>query len=118
MPRREGFAVPGVCEVRRPICARSAVAFLERLETDEAFAAELESVKDSPDAVLEKVHAAGFDTDPEETLEAFTDRYGVELTEEQLDQIAAGADTELIAGASVGGTLGAAMVVAICAVYI
>lgn len=92
-----------------------AVAFLDRLESDEQFANELEAVKGNPNVVAEKVREAGFDATPDEILDAFTDRYGVELTPEQLDQVAAGADPELIAGATIGGVAGVALVVAICA---
>jgi predicted ribosomally synthesized peptide with nif11-like leader len=81
-----------------------AVSFLERLESDENFAKELESVRENPPAVVEKVHAAGFDATPDEIREAFADRYGAELTPEQLDQIAAGADPVAI-GVAVGGAL-------------
>jgi predicted ribosomally synthesized peptide with nif11-like leader len=83
--------------------ATDAVGFLDRVESDESFARELEAIKDNPDAVHEKVKAAGFDAQPEEIREAFLDRYGVELTPEQLDQVAAGMDTEQIVG-MVGGT--------------
>ena len=79
-----------------------AEAFLERVESDEDFAKELESVRENPSAVLEKVHAAGFDAAPEEIREAFLDRYGAELTQEQLDQIAAGTDPAVVAGTVVG----------------
>jgi predicted ribosomally synthesized peptide with nif11-like leader len=89
-----------------------AVAFIERAESDESFAKELESVKDNPSAVLEKVHTAGFYATPEEIREAFMDRYGVELTQEQLDQIAAGSDEDAIL---VGGFVGALGVVALVA---
>src|SRR5262245_66047611 len=95
--------------------ASAAAAFLDRLEEDEAFASELEAVKDQPDVVFAKVQAAGFDTTPDEILHAFGERYGVELTPEQLDQIAAGADAGLIAGATIGAVAGTALVVAICA---
>jgi predicted ribosomally synthesized peptide with nif11-like leader len=95
--------------------ATAAEAFLDRLEGDDAFASDLESVKDDPDAVIGKVHDAGFEAEPDEILTAFTDRYGIELTPEQLDQVAAGTDAGLIAGATIGGVVGAAMVVAICA---
>lgn len=74
-----------------------AVAFLERLEDDEDFARELASIREDPNAVGERVHAAGFEASPEEIREAFVERYGSELTPEQLDQIAAGADAGLIA---------------------
>jgi predicted ribosomally synthesized peptide with nif11-like leader len=93
----------------------AATAFLDRLEEDEAFASELEAVREQPDVVYEKVRAAGFDTTPDEILDAFSERYGVELTPEQLDQIAAGADPGLIAGATIGAVVGTALVVAICA---
>jgi predicted ribosomally synthesized peptide with nif11-like leader len=82
-----------------------AVAFLERVESDESFAKDLESVKENPPAVVEKVHASGFDATPDEIREAFMERYGVELTPEQLNQIAAGVDPGVIAGLAVTGGL-------------
>lgn len=94
-----------------------AVAFLERAETDKEFAAEVESAKGDQRAVLAKVRAAGFDVNEEEITEAFTDRYGAELTPEQLDAIAAGTDPGLIAGATVGAVVGTAAVVAVCAAF-
>jgi predicted ribosomally synthesized peptide with nif11-like leader len=53
-----------------------AMGFLERLESDESFAHELEAVKENPNAVYEKVKDAGFDARPEEIREAFVERYG------------------------------------------
>jgi predicted ribosomally synthesized peptide with nif11-like leader len=79
-----------------------AEAFLDQVESDEDFARELESLREDPPAVLERVHAAGFDATPDEIREAFLDRYGAELTEEQLDAIAAGTDPTVIAGTVVG----------------
>ena len=80
-----------------------AVAFLERLESDEEFAKELESIRQDPNAVIERMHAAGFDATPDEIREAFLDHYGAELTQEQLDQIAAGAfDTATAVGFTFG----------------
>jgi predicted ribosomally synthesized peptide with nif11-like leader len=67
-----------------------AVGFLERVESDQPFARELDAVKSDPNALHDKVKSAGFDAQPEEIREAFVDRYGSELTPEQLDQIAAG----------------------------
>lgn len=80
----------------------AAEAFIDRLESDEDFAKELEAKNDHPDAVLEKAHAAGFDATPEEIRAAFLDRYGAELTPEQMEQIAAGTDPVVIAGTVVG----------------
>ena len=77
---------------------QGAVAFLDRLESDEDFAKELESLKDDPPAVYEKVHAAGFEATPDEIRDAFLERYGAELTQEQLDQIAAGLDSGAMFG--------------------
>jgi predicted ribosomally synthesized peptide with nif11-like leader len=85
-----------------------ATAFLDRVETDEEFAKELESVSDDPPAVLNKMRAEGFEVEPEEVRTAFLDRYGTELTSEQMDQIAAGVTTEQ--GILIGiGVAGAAM---------
>jgi predicted ribosomally synthesized peptide with nif11-like leader len=81
-----------------------ASAFFDRLEADEDFAKELESLRDDPDAVLERIHAAGFDTTPVEMRETFLERYGAELTPEQMEQVAAGVDTQVVA-ASVGGVV-------------
>ena len=93
----------------------AASAFLDRVETDDTFVSDLESVKEDPNAVFEKVKAAGFDATPEEIREQVLDRYGAELTPEQLDQVAAGMDAGDIAGISVGGAIGIGLVIAVCA---
>jgi len=67
-----------------------AEAFMNRVESDEAFAAELASLKDDQAAVQAAVVAAGFDATPEEIRDAFVERFGAELTEEQLAAIAGG----------------------------
>ena len=80
----------------------AATAFLERVESDEDFAKELASLREDPPAVLGKIRAAGFDVQPEEVREAFLDRYGAELTPEQMEQIAAGVDPGTVAAGVVG----------------
>jgi hypothetical protein len=62
------------------------------VESDEAFAAELESLKDDQAAVQAAIVAAGFDATPEEIRDVFVDRFGDQLTEEQLAAIAGGVD--------------------------
>jgi predicted ribosomally synthesized peptide with nif11-like leader len=79
--------------------------FLERLETDQEFAARMNEVSGNPEATHQRAHDEGFEFTPEEMIDALGDRYGVELTPEQLDQIAAGGDTETIVAGVVGGTL-------------
>ena len=82
-----------------------AEAFMNRVESDEAFAAELDSLKDDQAAVQAAVVAAGFDATPDEIRDAFVDRFGDELTEEQLAAIAGGLDVNdpaLIVGITVG----------------
>ena len=82
-----------------------AEAFMDRVESDEAFATELESLKDDQAAVQAAVVAAGFDATPDEIRDAFVDRFGDELTEEQLAAIAGGLDVNdpaLIVGITVG----------------
>jgi predicted ribosomally synthesized peptide with nif11-like leader len=85
--------------------AESAAAFIQRVEDDSDFAAELESLRENPDAVRAKVADAGFDATPDEIKSALLDRYGAELSQEQLDAIAAGTDTETIVAGAVGGTI-------------
>ena len=63
---------------------RDAEAFLDRAEVS------FDELRDDQQAVLAKVRAAGFEATHEELLQAFMDRYGAELTPEQLDKIAAG----------------------------
>ena len=92
-----------------------AVAFLERVEGDEGFATELGSLREDPGAVIERVRAAGFDATPEEIREAFLERYGAELTQEQLDQIAAGTDPTDVAGYAAAAVSGAILVGAFAA---
>jgi predicted ribosomally synthesized peptide with nif11-like leader len=65
--------------------------FISRVEGDENFAGEIEELSDDPQAVLARVHAEGFDAEPAEIRAAFLDRYGDQLSQEQLDAIAAGA---------------------------
>ena len=69
-----------------------AEAFMDRVESDEAFATELESLKDDQAAVQAAVVAAGFDATPDEIRDALEDRFGDHLTEEQLAAIAGGLD--------------------------
>ena len=64
--------------------ATDADAFLEK------FAAEVEAIKDDQEAVLAKARAAGYDVTRQEVVDALMERYGAELTPEQLDQITAG----------------------------
>ncbi len=84
-----------------------AEAFMDRVESDEAFAAELASLKDDQAAVQAVVVAAGFDATPDEIRDVFVDRFGSQLTEEQLAAIAGGKElsSDIIAGiVMVGGT--------------
>lgn len=86
-----------------------AEAFLDRAEQDDALRGELAAL-DDPDAVLERARTAGFDVGREDFLAAFTERYGVELTPEQLDAIAAGGDAaDLAVWSAVGSGLGPAL---------
>jgi predicted ribosomally synthesized peptide with nif11-like leader len=82
-----------------------AEAFMDRVESDEAFAAELESLKDDQAAVQAVVVAAGFDATPDEIRDAFADRFGDQLTEEQLAAVAGGLEDWQI------GLIGAAPVI-------
>lgn len=88
----------------------AASAFLNQLEDDEEFAVTLESLKDDPSSVYSAVRAAGFDATPEEIKMAFMERFGSELTPEQLETIAAGIDgstvLNLVVPAAIIGIVG------------
>ena len=90
-----------------------AEAFMNRVESDEAFAAELESLKDDQAAVQAAVVAAGFDATTDEIRDVFVDRFGDQLTEEQLAAVAGGtfrdlSNEEIIYYASLSGAVGLA----------
>jgi len=89
-----------------------AVRFLDAVEADEAFAQQLEALRDTPDQALDAVRARGFDVDPDEVREVFVERYGADLTEEQLAAIAGGISTETWIAVGVIFTAGAAHVAA------
>jgi len=86
----------------------AAEGFITRMESDDAFAGEMEGLRDDPAALLARVRAEGFDVAPPEILEVFLDRFGADLSPEQLDAIAAGADNPdwgLFAGVAAGATV-------------
>lgn len=70
-----------------------AVRFIDAVEADEVLARQVEALQESPEQVLDLVRASGFDVGAEEVREAFLERYGSELTEEQLAAIAGGLTT-------------------------
>jgi predicted ribosomally synthesized peptide with nif11-like leader len=67
----------------------SANAAIDRMETDETFAARLRDAG-GPGPAGEVLRSEGFDATPGEMRDAFLDRYGERFTEEQLDEIAGG----------------------------
>jgi predicted ribosomally synthesized peptide with nif11-like leader len=90
---------------------KDAEAFMERAESDRDFAAEIEALGMDQDAVVAKIREAGYDVTPEEMKEAFLDRYGAELTPEQLDAVAAGLSSEAEIGIGVAGGVVAAGII-------
>ena len=92
----------------------AATAFLDKVESDEEFAQELAALREDPSAVQSRMRAAGFDAEPEEVRAAFLERYGAELTPEQLDQVAAGADD--VAMQAVAGTVGVGVLIGLAAI--
>jgi predicted ribosomally synthesized peptide with nif11-like leader len=90
--------------------------FLDGIETDEAFAQQLEALKDTPDQVLDAERARGYDVDPDDVRDAFLERYSNDLTQEQFDAIAGGhfwgtSSHDQMAYGFAGGTLAMAAVV-------
>ena len=82
---------------------QAAIAFIARVESDEAFALALEALKEDPNEVLAFIREAGFDIDPEEVRAAFLEHYGASLSEEQLAAIAGGLENDAIAAISLVG---------------
>ena len=81
----------------------SADAFLDYLASNEELMQEFQSVTDpvQATAILER---EGVTCSPEEIREAFLERFGAELNEEQLSAIAGGIDAATIgAAAGLGG---------------
>ena len=70
-----------------------AQAVMDRMESDEAFA---QRIKDAggPDASLAILKGEGFDVSAQDMRDAAIDRYGDQLTNEQLDVLAGGQWTE------------------------
>jgi predicted ribosomally synthesized peptide with nif11-like leader len=91
----------------------AAEAFLDRIERDEAFATEMEALRGNWHEALERIQSEGFDVDEGEVRDAVLERYGAELSPEQLDALAAGIDetAATAAGVAIGATAAGAAVV-------
>jgi predicted ribosomally synthesized peptide with nif11-like leader len=80
----------------------AAAAALDRIETDEAFATRLKD-GGNPEADLAILQGEGFDVTQQDMRDAVLDRYGEELTPEQLEALTAGLDP-VVEGAIVGAS--------------
>ena len=82
---------------------------MDRIESDEAFA---QRVKDAggPEASIELLKSEGFDVTRGELRDAALDRYGDQLTTEQLDALAGGSEPigpAVVAGVAIAATAAA-----------
>ena len=75
---------------------------MERLENDEAFRAAIESVGSQPEK-LEVIRGEGFDLEPSELAEALEVRYGLVLTDEQIEQLSGGGYGDILGYSDVPG---------------
>ena len=71
----------------------AAQAVLDRMESDEGFAQRVKYAG-SPEASLALLEAEGFEVTPQDMRDAVLDRYGDQLSAEQLDAIAGGASSD------------------------
>jgi len=85
---------------------QQAEAFFARVQEDEDFAERLAALREDPTAVQALVAAEGFDASPEEIRDVFLEKFGSELSEEQLAAIAGGfqEETFIVVGGMVGGS--------------
>lgn len=81
-------------------------ALFERLETDEAFASSLAELREDPQAVQAAIKDAGYDVTTDEIRAAFLERFGSELTEEQLAVVAGGLSDDAQIGIGVAAGVG------------
>lgn len=70
--------------------AEAANAFIDHLETDPALVGRIDAVRAHPTAVLAIVRNAGFDVAAEDIRDAFGERFGDQLGEAELEQLAGG----------------------------
>lgn len=84
----------------------AANAVMDRLENDEAFAQRLKEAG-GPEATLGILRDEGFDVTPDEMRDVLIDRFGDQLTQEQLDAISGGDLNEghIIVAATLGAEL-------------
>jgi predicted ribosomally synthesized peptide with nif11-like leader len=69
----------------------SAQAAIDRMEVDEDFTTRVQDAG-GPEASIAVLRSEGFDVTPSDMRDVFLDRFGDELTQEQLDAVAAGSD--------------------------
>jgi hypothetical protein len=89
------------------------------MEADEAFGERVSDagVEGGPEAALALLRAEGFEASAEEMRDAFLDRFGDQLSQEQLNALAGGIDQDTlgIAGLVTTGIVGAAAIAVVAA---
>lgn len=91
---------------------QEAARFMEAVTRDEDLRTTLESRKEDPTAVIAEIAARGFDCTPEEIRLELLELLNAELSEEELDQVAAGISQQAINTIQVvGGVTGGAILV-------
>jgi predicted ribosomally synthesized peptide with nif11-like leader len=75
------------------VTTEAAHALLDRVASDKAFSAELAGLGGGvPPEAMARIRAEGFDVTEDEVREAYLERYGDQLTPEQVEKVAAGVD--------------------------
>jgi predicted ribosomally synthesized peptide with nif11-like leader len=109
--RKAAESVEGQTGAMTTASAQAAVA---KMESDQAFAERVKAAG-GPSAALSILRSEGFEVEPSEMRDALLDRYGDQLTTEQLDSIAAGSDPAANTAAWAAGGLAITATVAISA---
>lgn len=91
---------------------KEASRFINDVQNDAAFAEQLTKSRSNPEAVWELVQSKGYDATKEEISAAYLEYASSVLTEEQLQEVAAGLSNDqkaYIAAGTIGGTAAVAI---------
>ena len=85
---------------------QEATRFIDDLQTDVEFLTEMSKLKGNPDAAFNAVISRGYDVTKEEITEAYLEFASSNLSDNELNAVAAGLSDAATIGIAVGGAAG------------